>query len=221
MKVLYAEDEMDLQDVVAEYLRLQGYHVTAVDNGAEALEKAKSDAFDAMVFDVMMPVMDGITAMKKIREMGDTTPAIFLTAKSQVEDRIEGLDAGADDYLTKPFSMEELSARLRALYRRRRTYTAHKVSFGNMELDAERAELKAVNTISLALKEIRLLEFLIAHAGEEISAGTLLEEIWPGEEADLNVLAMYISFLRGKLLSVQANVMIDGDKDTPYILREI
>ena len=93
MKILFAEDEDDLRDVVSEYLRYQGYHVTAVNNGALALEKAQTDAYDAMVFDVMMPVMDGITAMKKIRELGDTTPAIFLTAKSQVEDRIEGLDA--------------------------------------------------------------------------------------------------------------------------------
>ena len=93
MKVLFAEDEMDLQDVVAEFLRMRGYDVTAVSNGQEAVEKAQADAFDAMVFDVMMPVMDGISAMKKIRAMGDVTPAIFLTAKSQVEDRIEGLDA--------------------------------------------------------------------------------------------------------------------------------
>ena len=221
MKVLFAEDEKDLQEVVSEFLRFKGYHVTAVDNGAEALEKAKSDAFDALVFDVMMPVMDGITAMKKIRETGDTTPAIFLTAKSEVEDRIEGLDAGADDYLTKPFSMEELSARLRALYRRKRDYTVRKVSYGNLELDMEQSELKAVNTISLANREMKLLQCLIGSAGEVMSAADLLQEVWPGENTNADACELYISFLRGKLKSVQANVVIEGDRTGGYLLKEI
>jgi DNA-binding response OmpR family regulator len=221
MKVLFAEDEADLQDVVSEYLKYQGYHVTAVNNGAEAVEKAKTDAFDAMVLDVMMPVMDGITAIKKIRELGNTSPAIFLTAKSQIEDRIEGLDAGADDYLTKPFSMEELSARLRALYRRKRDYKLRRLSFGNMELDTEQSELKAVNTISLAQKEMKLLSFLIDHSGEDMPADRLINEVWTDEEADTDILMMYISFLRGKLQSVQANVAIDGDKDASFRIREI
>ncbi|MBO4905383.1 MAG: response regulator transcription factor [Lachnospiraceae bacterium] len=221
MKVLFAEDEADLQDVVAEYLRYQGYSVTAVNNGQEAVDKAGFDAYDVMVFDVMMPVMDGITAMKKIREMGDPTPAIFLTAKSQVEDRIDGLDAGADDYLTKPFSMEELSARLRALCRRKREYKVRTISFGNIELDTEQSELRAVNTISLSLKEMRLLGSLIAHAGEEMTAEQLLDDVWPGENAGPDTVMLYISFLRGKLRSIRANVEIDGDKDTAFVIREI
>lgn len=221
MKVLFAEDEADLQDVVTEYLVYQGYNVTAVSNGAEALDKAQSDAYDVMVFDVMMPVMDGITAMKKIRRMGDVTPAIFLTAKSQIEDRIDGLDAGADDYLTKPFSMEELAARLRALCRRKREYRIRKISFGNIELDMERSELRAVNTISLSMKEMRLLGSLIGHAGEEMTAGQLLDDVWPGENAGVDTVMLYISFLRGKLRSIRANVAIEGDKGTAFVIREI
>ena len=221
MKVLYAEDEIDLQEVVTAYLELQGCHVTAVSNGARAVEKAKADAYDAIVLDVMMPVMDGVTAIKKIREAGCTVPAIFLTAKSQVDDRVEGLDAGADDYLTKPFAMEELSARLRALYRRRREYRLHVMTFGDMELDTEQSELKARNTISLAFKEVRLLGYLMSRAGEEVTARELLDEVWTGEKVDPDVVWMYISFLRGKLQSVQASVTIDGDREHPFCLREI
>ena len=155
MKILFAEDETDLREVVSAYLEYQGYTVIAVCNGQEAVKKAKTDAFDAMVLDIMMPIMDGITAMRRIREAGNLSPAIFLTAKSQVSDRVEGLDAGADDYLTKPFAMEELSARLRALERRKRDYKARSLSFGNIELDTEASELRARNTISLAYKEAR------------------------------------------------------------------
>lgn len=219
MKVLFAEDEMDLQEVVTAYLEYQGYYVTAVCNGAQAVEKAKTDAYDAIVLDVMMPVMDGITAMKKIREAGNTVPAIFLTAKSQVADRIEGLDAGADDYLTKPFAMEELSARLRALYRRKRDYKVRTLAFGNIELDTEQSELKAHNTISLAIKEVRLLSCMISHAGEEVTTQELLNDVWPGEDASPEVVWMYISFLRGKLQSVHANVTIDGNRGSPFRLR--
>ena len=221
MKVLFAEDEMDLQEVVTAYLEYQGCHVTAVSNGAQAVEKAKADAYDAIVMDIMMPVMDGVTAMKTIREAGNTVPAIFLTAKSQVADRVEGLDAGADDYLTKPFAMEELSARLRALYRRRREYRLRTMTFGNIELDTEQSELKARNTISLAFKEMRLLSCLIGRAGEDVTAQVLLDEVWPGEKATPDVVWMYVSFLRGKLQSVQANVTIDGDREHPFRLREI
>ena len=221
MKVLYAEDEIDLQEVVTAYLEFQGCHVTAVNNGAQAVEKAKADAYDAIVLDVMMPVMDGVTAIKKIREAGSTVPAIFLTAKSQVDDRVEGLDAGADDYLAKPFAMEELSARLRALSRRRREYRLRVMTFGDMELDTEQSELKARNTISLAFKEVRLLGYLMSRAGEEVTVRELIDEVWPGETVNPEVVWMYISFLRGKLQSVQASVIIAGDREHPFCLREI
>ena len=221
MKILFAEDETDLREVVSAYLEYQGYTVIAVCNGQEAVKKAKTDAFDAMVLDIMMPIMDGITAMRRIREAGNLSPAIFLTAKSQVSDRVEGLDAGADDYLTKPFAMEELSARLRALERRKRDYKARSLSFGNIELDTEASELRARNTISLAYKEVRLLECLITNSEREIQAAELLREIWAGEDADVDTVWMYVSFLQAKLQSVQANVVISGDRGHSYQLREI
>ena len=221
MKILFAEDETDLREVVTTYLEYQGYTVIAVCNGQEAVKKAKTDAFDAVVLDIMMPVMDGITAMRRIREAGNLSPAIFLTAKSQVSDRVEGLDAGADDYLTKPFAMEELSARLRALERRKRDYKARSLSFGNIELDTEASELRARNTISLAYKEVRLLECLITNSEREIQAAELLREIWAGEDADVDTVWMYVSFLQAKLQSVQANVVISGDRGHSYQLREI
>ena len=220
MKILFAEDETDLREVVTTYLEYQGYTVIAVCNGQEAVKKAKTDAFDAMVLDIMMPVMDGITAMRRIREAGNLSPAIFLTAKSQVSDRVEGLDAGADDYLTKPFAMEELSARLRALERRKRDYKARSLSFGNIELDTEASELRARNTISLAYKEVRLLECLITNSEREIPAAELLREIWAGEDADVDTVWMYVSFLQAELQSVQANVVISGDRGHSYQLRE-
>ena len=221
MKVLFAEDELDLQEVVTAYLELQGYHVTAVGNGAEAVEKALTDAWDVIVLDVMMPVMDGVTAMRRIRENGSAVPAIFLTAKAEVSDRVEGLDAGADDYLTKPFALEELSARLRALHRRRREYKLRTISFGNIELDTEQSELRAHNSISLAFKEVRMLGYFMSRAGESITARELLDEVWPGECANADTVWMYVSFLRGKLQSVQANVTIDGDREQPFRLREL
>ena len=220
MNILFAEDETDLREVVTTYLEYQGYTVIAVCNGQEAVKKAKTDAFDAMVLDIMMPIMDGITAMRRIREAGNLSPAIFLTAKSQVSDRVEGLDAGADDYLTKPFAMEELSARLRALERRKRDYKARSLSFGNIELDTEASELRARNTISLAYKEVRLLECLITNSEREIPAAELLREIWAGEDADVDTVWMYVSFLQAKLQSVQANVVISGDRGHSYQLRE-
>lgn len=221
MRILFAEDEVGLREVVTAYMEFQGYHVTAVDNGYKAVEEATKEAFDIIVMDVMMPKMDGITAMKKIRELGNNAPAIFLTAKSQVSDRVEGLDAGADDYLTKPFALEELNARLRALNRRRREYKIHTVVFSNLELDTEQFELRAHNTISLTYKEVQLFSYLISKAGESITTKELMEEIWPGEQVQPELVWLYVSFLRGKLQAVRANVTIDGDQKLPFRLREI
>ena len=220
MKILLAEDERDLREVVAAYLEYQGHDITTAANGQEALERAGGDAFDAIILDIMMPVMDGVTAMRRLRAEGNTVPAIFLTAKSQVADRVEGLDAGADDYLTKPFAMEELNARLRALYRRRREYKVRTLTIGNVSLDTEQAELRAGNAISLALKEVRLLSFLISNAGRFCGVRELLDEVWPGEDAKPEIVWMYVSFLRAKLASILANVDIDGDMERGFRIRE-
>lgn len=221
MKILFAEDETDLREVVTAYLEYQGYHVDAVSNGRQAAEKAAADAYDTIVLDVMMPEMDGVTALRRIRETGNTTPAIFLTAKAEVADRVEGLDAGADDYLTKPFAMEELNARIRALGRRTREYRIRIQSFGNLELDLEASELRARNAIGLAHKEVRLLSCLLSNTDRSVSSEELLKEVWSNEPADSDTVWMYISFLRAKLRSVQANVTIEGDRNQPFRLKEI
>ncbi len=221
MKILLAEDENDLREVITDYLEYQGHTVTAVPNGKEALDRAGSDAFDAMVMDVMMPVMDGITAMRRIRESGNTLPAIFLTAKGEVSDRIEGLDAGADDYLTKPFALEELHARLRALERRRRDYRVRTMTLGNLELNTETGELKAHNTISLSQKEVRMLSCLLAHTDRAMKAEELIREVWPGEDAGEGSVRIYISFLQDKLMSIHADVEIREDEDHSFRLQEV
>lgn len=220
MKILLAEDENDLREVVKEFLEYQGYYVDAVPNGEQAVDKLSNDAYDAVVMDIMMPVMDGITAMKTIREKGNTVPAIFLTAKSEVSDRVDGLDAGADDYLTKPFAMEELSARLRALVRRKRDYKTPVIHFSNIELDTESSELRAHNTIALALKEVRLLGFLLSNPGRDITTEEIISEVWPGEDVGEDAVWMYISFLKAKLESVKANAAILGEKGGTYCLKE-
>ena len=193
----------------------------AVGNGREALARACSDAYDTIVMDVMMPEMDGITAMRRIRDTGNTTPALFLTAKGEVSDRVTGLDAGADDYLTKPFAMEELSARLRALGRRKREYHVRTLTFGNLELDTEAAEIRAQNTISLSHKEVRLLSCLMANSGRDMTAKELLEDVWTGEPASMDTVRMYVAYLRAKFQSVQANVILLGDLEHPFRLKEI
>ena len=221
MKVLLAEDERDLREVVAAYLDFQGYEVDAVENGQEAVEASERSAYDVVVLDVMMPVMDGLTAMRRIRETGNLTPALFLTAKSEIADRVEGLDAGADDYLTKPFSMDELNARLRAMGRRKREYGVRMLTFGNLRLDTEKGEIKAINTISLAHTEVRLLSCLISGADRMIPAEEILREVWQNEQADVETIMLYISFLRAKLQSVQADVMIEEDASPAFRLKVI
>ena len=221
MKVLFAEDENDLREVIKKYLEFQGYYVDAVADGSQAVDKLSKDAYDVIIMDIMMPVMDGVTAMKKIREAGNTIPAIFLTAKSEVSDRVEGLDAGADDYLTKPFAMQELSARLRALYRRKRDYKTRTFTFGNLELDTESSELRAHNTIALSQKEVRLLCCLLLNSDKNMTADELLLDVWSGEDTSPDIVWMYISFLNDKLKSVKANAQINAYDSSSYRITEV
>ena len=148
MKILLAEDESDLSDVLKAMLEHSGYNVDVVENGALAVEHARSDAFDLIISDWMMPVMNGLDAVKEIRRLGILTPVLFLTAKSEVDDRISGLDAGADDYLAKPFAMGELLARVRAMTRRRSDYTPRVLTVEGVSLDMEKSELSCRNSIS-------------------------------------------------------------------------
>ena len=220
MKVLLAEDEEELSRALAAVLKHENIECDAAFNGQEALELASEGSYDCMIFDVMMPVMDGITALKTLRAQGNLTPVIMLTAKSEIDDRVEGLDAGADDYLTKPFAMKELLARLRSMTRRQGSFTPTTLSLGSVTLDTEEQELSAKNAIRLANKESRLMEYLMLNPGKEISTENIFEHVWKGEEAaDIGIVWVYISYLRQKLMSINADIGIEGDKGGSYVLK--
>ncbi|MCR5282132.1 MAG: response regulator transcription factor [Lachnospiraceae bacterium] len=220
MKILLAEDEQDLREVVTAYLELQGNHVVAVEDGAAAVEKAAGDAYDAVVMDIMMPVMDGVSAMRRIRETGNPVPAIFLTAKTEVSDRVEGLDAGADDYLTKPFALKELLARVRSMTRRKGEYMPKSITLGRVTLKIEEGELSAENAVRLAGKELKLMEFFMRNPGKEFTTEELFSHIWANEpDQEIGIVWMYISFLRTKLRSVYADLEITGSEGESFCLK--
>ncbi|MCR4842322.1 MAG: response regulator transcription factor [Eubacterium sp.] len=222
MKILVAEDEEGMQYAITTALHMSGYETDSALNGLEAVEMASKNAYDCMLFDVMMPQMDGIEALKKIRASGNVCPVIMLTAKSQVDDRVIGLDAGADDYLSKPFSMKELIARVRSQLRRSdKAYTPRKLSIGNITLDLEQQELSSENGIRLAKKETRLLEYLILNRDKTLSTDEIYAHVWDDEpEIEKDVVWVYISYLRQKLISVNANVAIVGEQGADYSITE-
>lgn len=221
MRILLAEDEQQLSRAVAAVLSHMGYEIDVAENGLRAVELSGEKTYDCMVFDIMMPVMDGIEALRQIRQSGDVTPVIMLTAKSEVSDRVTGLDAGADDYLTKPFAIAELAARIRSLIRRNDSYTPKVISCGNVSLDTSELELKAENSVRLSEKEMQLMELLILNSGKELTAGQLFEKIWKDDESTPEgVVWMYICYLRSKLEAVAANVAIIGGREGPFSLKE-
>ena len=193
MKLLLAEDEKDMAAALVAVLEHSGYEVDAVHDGKAALDLAQKGAYACMVFDVMMPLMDGVTALKELRAAGDMTPVLLLTAKAEVEDRIEGLDAGADDYLPKPFAMGELLARLRSLTRRAETYAPAELSLGSVKLDVEKQELAARSAVRLASKETQLMQLLMANAGKRVTTSEIYERIWQGAEEGTDIVWVYIS----------------------------
>ncbi|MBE6720176.1 MAG: response regulator transcription factor [Ruminococcaceae bacterium] len=222
MKILFAEDELDLSKAVTTVLAAQGYDVTPVYDGKAALEASKNSAFDCMVFDIMMPEMDGIEALKQIRARGDVTPVIMLTAKSEVEDRVNGLDSGADDYLTKPFAIKELVARIKSQTRRFASFNSSQLTFGNITLNTSQLELGAKNSIRLARKEAELMEFLMLNAEKELSTDEILQKVWREEEnKTAELVYMYVSYLRQKLRFINADIAIEGEKNSSYKLTSL
>lgn len=218
MRLLIAEDEVDLLRAMVTILTHQGYEVTTAADGLEALEKAMEGTYDCMVFDIMMPRMDGIEALKRIRQTGNLTPVIMLTAKAEVDDRVEGLDAGADDYLTKPFAIKELLARIRSMTRRNTAFHPSKLSFGTVQLDTELQELSAHNSIRLARKEAKLMEYLMQNPGKELSTEDIHMRVWKDEDESKDIVWVYISYLRQKLIAVKADIVIKGEKSGNFML---
>lgn len=219
MRLLLAEDEKDMADVLLAIFKHQGFEADWAENGAIAVDMAQKKNYDCMIFDIMMPVKDGITALKELREAGDVTPVIMLTAKSEVDDRITGLDSGADDYLTKPFAIGELLARIRSLTRRNKDFTPTILSTGSTSLDTEEQELSAHNSIRLSGKETKLMKLFMLNENKELSTSYLFQKIWSGEEGvDESVVWIYISYLREKLSAINSDLSIFGEEGQSFRL---
>lgn len=223
MKILVAEDEPQIARVLTAALDREGYTVDAAADGQEAVDQAAKNAYDVMVLDIMMPVKTGIEAVREIRQSGNRAYIIMLTAMSEVDDRVNGLDAGADDYLTKPFSLKELLARVRSLGRRVDTDLGV-VSLGHTALNVEEHELSSKNTIRLAGKETKMLAFFMLNAGKRLSTQQLFSHVWAKEEgsgADSGYVYIYTSYLRQKLKSVGSDLTIIEHQDGFFELVEM
>lgn len=221
MRLLLAEDEKDMSGVLASVLSHQGYTVDVAENGEELLALAEKQQYDCIISDIMMPVMDGLTAIKTLRSQGDVTPVIMLTAKTEVDDRITGLDSGADDYLTKPFAIGELLARIRSLSRRGKDFTPSVLSLGNTTLDTEEQELSSKNSVRLSGKETKLLKLFLLNKGKLLSTNYLFEKVWSDEkDVDSSVVWIYVSYLRQKLSATGSTLEIAGEKEGDFTILE-
>ncbi len=212
MKILYAEDERQLSVAVTEILKMEGFTVTPVYDGREAMDALNNDYFDAVVLDIMMPVMSGIEVLREMRKSGNHTSVLMLTAKAATDDRIAGLSEGADDYLAKPFAMKELVARLRSLLRRQNDYRHSVLKYANIELDSNSGELKSdKGSLRLNNTETELLEFFIRNAGDRYTAEQLNSMVWNGSETPEKA-ELYVFYLKNKLRQIHsdAEMKIDG-----------
>lgn len=211
-KILLVEDEKELAKAVKTILLLSKYEVVVRYNGKDALEISQKDKFDLIIMDVMMPVMDGITSLKEMRKTGIDTPVILLTAKSQIDDKVEGLDSGANDYLTKPFDKKELLARIRAILRIKEEQQK-KYNVGNIYFDKEKSELTNKKTAYLLNdKESKIIEALFKNQNRAITEKELASKIWNNDHEAINAIPMYISYLQSKFNALDADVCISNKK---------
>lgn len=220
MKLLYAEDEPALSEAVVDYLTYHKYIVDAVYNGEDAYDYAISGGYDGIILDIMMPKRDGLEVLAALRRNGCRTPVLLLTAKTQVEDRIQGLDTGADDYLPKPFDMGELIARIRAMLRRREEYHPDLIRFGDLTLDLQSGAI-SVGEMSFQLpkQEYRVMEQLMLNHTLYLSSEQLLVKAWGYDaETDLNIVWLYISYLRKRLSAMESRVEIVSKRNVGYKL---
>nr|MCR5262339.1 response regulator transcription factor [Clostridiales bacterium] len=196
------------------------YSVDTVSDGREALDWIEAGNYDAAIFDVMMPVMDGMTALRKLRAKGDRTPVLLLTAKSEIDDKVEGLDSGANDYLTKPFDMKELLARIRAMTRGGSSSPDTKLSYGNITLDLASYELSSPNgSYKLAGREFQMMEMLLRQPKTIVSPERMMDHIWGYDsESDISIVWVYISYLRKKLTALGSTVAIKASRGAGYSL---
>ena len=223
MRLLLAEDELALSKALKVILERNNYSVDAVYDGQAALEYLETDNYDGVILDIMMPKVDGITVLKEIRRRGSLLPVLLLTAKSEVDDKVLGLDAGANDYLTKPFHARELLVRIRAMTRIQTVQANSQLQIGNVTLDRATYELStASGSYRLANKEFQMMEMLMSNPKNLISSERFMEKIWGYDsEAELNVVWVYISYLRKKLTALHANIQIKAMRNAGYTLEEI
>ncbi len=220
MRILLAEDEKELSKALVAVLKYNHYSVDAVYNGNDAVDYGLAENYDGIILDIMMPGKNGIQVITELRQKGVVTPVLFLTAKAEIEDKIMGLDAGADDYLSKPFAMGELLARVRAMTRRKTEYTPDMIRVGNLTLNRATFELSGeYSSFRLGNKEFQLMEVLMRNSGRIISSEKLLESVWGYDaEVENNVVWVYISYLRKKLAALGANVEIKATRNVGYSL---
>lgn len=219
MRILIVEDEKALSRVLVKIFEKNYYSVDAVYNGQEALDYIATGNYDIVLMDVMMPVMDGITALKKIRADGNQIPVLLLTAKSEADDKVMGLDSGANYYITKPFDTKELLAAVRAITRKEEQ-TDNRLHFGNITLDTSTYELASdTDSVKLTNKEFQMMEIFMSNPKILVSADTLIERIWGYDsDSEINVVWAYISYLRKKLKNLNANFTIKSSRNSGYSL---
>lgn len=222
MRLLLAEDEKSLSRAVCAILEKNNYSVDAAYDGLEALEYLEAGVYDGVILDIMMPGLDGVSVLKRLRDSGNYVPVLLLTAKAQVEDKVLGLDSGANDYLTKPFHSQELLARIRAMLRSRTAQPDTRLHMGNITLNQATFELSSpAGSYRLANKEFQILELLLKNPGHVISTERFLEKIWGFDsEADMHVVWVYISYLRKKLKALHADIGIKALRNAGYSLEK-
>lgn len=223
MRLLLAEDELALSRALAAILERSNYSVDAVYDGQAALDYLENGDYDGIILDIMMPKLDGISVLKEIRKKGNSTPVLLLTAKAEVDDKVSGLDAGANDYLAKPFHSRELLARIRAMTRPRTGQVSSVLRMGNVSLDRSTYELSTpYGSFRLAGREFQMMELLLSNPRMVISTERFMEKIWGYDsEAELNVVWVYISYLRKKLTALKADILIKATRNVGYSLEEI
>ena len=222
MRILVVEDERDLNRIISKRLATAGYTVDSCYNGADALDYLAGADYDAAIFDVMMPVMDGFTAVRRMREAGDMTPVLFLTARDAVSDRVEGLDLGANDYLIKPFAFDELLARIRAMTRKSAGSATNVFTCGDLTLNASTRQVeRGGKNIELSAKEFAVLEYLIRNKGAVLSRESIENNVWNYDwEGGTNVVDVYMSYLRRKLDAEFDKKLIHTVRGVGWVLRD-
>lgn len=220
MRLLLAEDEQALSKALKAILERAGYTVDAVNDGKAALDCLDTGSYDGAVLDIMMPVLDGLEVLRQLRARGDLLPVLLLTAKAETDDKVQGLDSGANDYLTKPFAVRELLARVRAMTRARTAQTGSRLHLGNITLDRATYELSSpTGSFRLSSREFQMLEMLLCSPGHVIPEDRFMERIWAQEGyTETSVVRIYISYLQKKLKALHASVRIRTVQKAGYVL---